>query len=270
MENYINQAVDIPKMVNDKIPVNFNTMLDDSERNMSNWVGMFYKIASLVFILGVAYALLNPLWNDGLESGSDLVAQLLTMAIWFIAMFPLSQIIRSAGDSLGSSDSGHVKYIFRDLVLANIKMVGHFLALGALITAFCMVLSWILDMTVGGDIGSWLDSVTWMYELPMAVTADFATWVGFDGVSELINGFFGDVPGISSSAGEGWNIPVADPTKIDAHSYNGLIACFWAFAKVVAVLAQLYVSMAIYRFLFGLGSAFMNWFKSPYIPTRSV
>ena len=261
MENYINQAVDIPKMVNDKIPVNFNTMLDDSERNMSNWVGMFYKIASLVFILGVAYALLNPLWNDGLESGSDLVAQLLTMAIWFIAMFPLSQIIRSAGDSLGSSDSGHVKYIFRDLVLANIKMVGHFLALGALITAFCMVLSWILDMTVGGDIGSWLDSVTWMYELPMAVTADFATWVGFDEVAHLINGFFG------GETGYGWNIP---SEAGEARSWHGLFACFLAFAKVVAVLAQLYVSMAIYRFLFGLASSFMNWFKSPYIPTRSV
>ena len=52
MENYINQVVDLPKMVNDKIPVNINSMLDDSERNMSKWVGMFYKLASLLFIAG--------------------------------------------------------------------------------------------------------------------------------------------------------------------------------------------------------------------------
>ena len=257
MENYINQVVDLPKMVNDKIPVNINSMLDDSERNMSKWVGMFYKLASLLFIAGALYNLLSPLWGDrSLPDGKDLIAMFIGLLIWLYAAFPMSQIIRSAGDSLESSDSGIIKFIFKDLVLANIRLVGQILALSALFTAICMSLSWVLDMTIAGSVDGSMDSVYWMFELPMAVTADFAMWVGFDGVAEMINTNWG-----------GWTLGAESG---EAHSWSGLIACCWAFAGVVLALAQLYVSMAIYTFLFALGTSFMNWFKNPYLPTKSM
>ena len=257
MENYINQVVDLPKMVNDKIPVNINSMLDNSEKDMAKWVGMFYKLASLIFIAGALYNLLSPFWGDGsLPKGADLIAMFIGLLIWLYAAFPMSQIIRSAGDSLESSDSGIVKFVFRDLVLANIRLVGQLIALSALFTAICMSLSWLLDMTIAGSIEGSIDSVYWMFELPMAITADFATWVGFDGVAGVIN-----------TDWAGWTLGAESG---EAHSWHGLIACAWAFAGVVLALAQLYVSMAIYTFLFGLGTSFMNWFKNPYLPTKSM
>ena len=149
-----------------------------------------------------------------------------------------------------------MKFVFRDLVLANIRLVGQLIALSALFTAICMSLSWLLDMTIAGSIEGSTDSVSWMFELPMAITADFATWVGFDGVAGVIN-----------TDWAGWTLGAESG---EAHSWHGLIACAWAFAGVVLALAQLYVSMAIYTFLFGLGTSFMNWFKNPYLPTKSM
>ena len=302
MENYINQVVDLPKMVNDKIPVNINSMLDDSERNMSKWVGMFYKLASLLFIAGALYNLLSPLWGDrSLPDGKDLIAMFIGLLIWLYAAFPMSQIIRSAGDSLESSDSGIIKFIFKDLVLANIRLVGQILALSALFTAICMSLSWVLDMTIAGSVDGSMDSVYWMFELPMAVTADFAMWV--DKLERLLSEKGIKKTSISAVGGPclatglanrvhssvviankdilvakkiaemintnwgGWTLGAESG---EAHSWSGLIACCWAFAGVVLALAQLYVSMAIYTFLFALGTSFMNWFKNPYLPTKSI
>jgi hypothetical protein len=48
------------------------------------------------------------------------------------AAFPISQVIRAAGDSLAESKSGTIDFIFKDLALANIKVLGHVAAIVAL------------------------------------------------------------------------------------------------------------------------------------------
>ena len=41
MENLINEIIDAPKMVSDKIPGNITSMVQGSDGNISKWVGMF-------------------------------------------------------------------------------------------------------------------------------------------------------------------------------------------------------------------------------------
>ena len=262
MENLINQIVDAPKMVSDKIPGNITSMVQGSDRNVSKWVGMFYRIAATLFILGALYNLASPLWGDAPlpSDGKVLVVMFVVLLTWMYAAFPMSDVIRSAGDSLGSSDSGIVKFIFGDLVLANIKMVGHLMAIVAFFSACLMTFGWLIDAPILGifsmmDGGAVSENISWMFDLPMVATADFANWVGFEGVAGVIQNW-SDLQ-FTYEAGE-------------AQSWAGLIQCCWAFAGVVLVLAQLYVSLAIYSFLFGLASSFMNWFKNPYLPTKSV
>ena len=71
----------------------------------------------------------------------DILANFLSMLIWVYAAFPISQVIRSAGDSLASSKSGTIDFIFRDLAIANIKIFGYVAALVALFGAFAITLS---------------------------------------------------------------------------------------------------------------------------------
>ena len=124
MENLINQIIDAPKMVSDKIPGNITSMVQGSDSNISKWVGMFYRVAATLFILGALYNLASPLWGDAsLPSGMDLLVMFIVLLTWMYAAFPMSDVIRSAGESLASSDSGIVKFVFGDLVIANIKIL---------------------------------------------------------------------------------------------------------------------------------------------------
>ena len=60
MENLINEIIDAPKMVSDKIPGNITSMVQGSDGNISKWVGMFYRVAATLFILGALYNLASP------------------------------------------------------------------------------------------------------------------------------------------------------------------------------------------------------------------
>ena len=258
MENYINQVLDIPKTVGNMLPGNnFNSMVEEAEGNINKWTGLIYKIAATIFILGAIYNVLDPFWNDGLGDGKDMIGVILSSLIWLYAAFPMSQVIRSAGAKLEGSDSSIVEYIFKDLVNTNIKLVGQLLALSALFAAFALTIGWVADlpmdvMGIAGDV----PVIRWMFELPLIATMDFANWIGFE---EVAMSLFGEW--------ETWKF--ADPSG-DALSWEGFIGVCWAYAGVVLILVRLYISVAIYSFFFGLASTFMNWFKNPYFPTKSV
>ena len=60
MENLINEIIDAPKMVSDKIPGNITSMVQGSDGNISKWVGMFYRVVTTLPILGALYNLASP------------------------------------------------------------------------------------------------------------------------------------------------------------------------------------------------------------------
>jgi hypothetical protein len=259
MENYINQVLDIPKTVGNMLPGNnFNSVVDNAEGNINKWTGLIYKGAATIFILGAIYNVMNPFWNDGLGSGKEMVAVILSSLVWLYAAFPMSQVIRSAGEKLESSSSSIVEYVFKDLVVTNIKLVGQLLALSALFGAFALTISWVADlptmdtMGIAGDV----PVIRWMFELPLIATMDFANWIGFEQVAMSLFGEW-----------ETWQF--AGYTG-EALSWEGFIGVCWAFAGVVLILVRLYISVAIYSFFFNLVAAFMRWFKNPYFPTKSI
>ena len=89
MENLINQIVDAPKMVSDKIPGNITSMVQGSDRNVSKWVGMFYRVAATLFILGALYNLASPLWADASlpSDGKILVVMFIVLLTWMLLHF---------------------------------------------------------------------------------------------------------------------------------------------------------------------------------------
>ena len=111
MEKILNRLLDLPQVVNSKLPGNtFNSWVQDSESNIPSWVGKFYTVSALVVLLTSLVVILSPLWNGGMGEKMDIVANILSMLIWVYAAFPISQVIRSAGDSLAESKSGTIYF----------------------------------------------------------------------------------------------------------------------------------------------------------------
>lgn len=258
MEKILNQVLDLPQMINSKLPMNtFNSWANDSEGNIASWVGKFYTVSALVVLIGSLITVLSPVWSGGMGEGLDIIGNLLTMVIWAYAAFPIAQVIRSTGDSLSESKSGIINFVFKDLAIANIKLLGHVAALVALFGALAMTLAWVTTLSISGDFATdWIANIDYAYGLPMAA------------VGELTNGLVGleFVGNILANDWTNW-----DPTMAAgaAWSWEGLMSVAWEYVGVVVVLAKLYVVLAFYHFFYGLLSSFVSWVKSPYLPFKS-
>tara|TARA_B110000902_G_scaffold231939_1_gene274579 strand:- start:516 stop:1292 length:777 start_codon:yes stop_codon:yes gene_type:complete len=257
MEKFLNMLFDLPQMINSKLPGNtFNSWVQESEGNIPDWVGKFYKVSALVVLLTSLVVILSPIWSGGMGEGLDILANVLSILIWVYAAFPISQVIRSAGDGLASSKSGIVDFIFKDLAIANIKVLGHVAAIVALFSAFAMTLSWVTSMNVSGDFGTeWIANIDYAYGLPMAATAELAKLLNLE--------FIGNILAIDWT---NW-----DPTMAagSAWSLGGFMSVIWEYVGVAVVLAKLYVVLAIYKFFYSIITSFVNWIKSPYLPFKS-
>ncbi|MBT3587664.1 MAG: hypothetical protein HN507_03330, partial [Flavobacteriaceae bacterium] len=136
MKKNVKKFFDLPKTINSKLPMNnFNSVVEGSEDNVAKWVGTFYTVAALVILISSLLYVLSPIWSGGMGEGTGMLGTVISMLIWVYAAFPIAQVIRSTGDSLAGSKSGIVDFVFRDLAVANIKLLGYVTALVALFGA---------------------------------------------------------------------------------------------------------------------------------------
>ena len=175
MEKLLNLLLDLPKTVNEKLPMNsFNKMMDDSEGSMKNWTGTAFKVGALVLLIVTLISVVNA-GMDSFQGASGLgqVSAILCLLIMIYAAFPIAQVVRSAGDSLSSSKSNSVDFIFKDFITTNIKVLGHVTALVALFGAICSTIGWLLNsngMTMNVDL---YGGAAYAYALPIDATATF-------------------------------------------------------------------------------------------------
>ena len=257
MNKILNQVLDFPSMINSKLPMNnFNSMVDDSENNVAKWTGMAYNVSALLVLLTSLLAILSPIWSGGMGEGLGVIGNVIAMLIWAYAAFPIAQMVRATGDGLADSKSGIVSFIFRDLALANIKLVGKIAALSAFFGALCMTLSWATSINVsGGFMMDWIDNIAYFTSLPMAAVAVLANTMGLGFVSNILaNDWANWDP--TMAAGAAW-------------SPNGFVALLWEYVGVLVILAKMFVNLAIYSFFYGIISSLVRWIQSPYIPIKT-
>ncbi|MEY3084570.1 MAG: hypothetical protein RL037_750 [Bacteroidota bacterium] len=260
MENLIKQVCGVPKMAEDILQVNtINSTLNNVEANPGKWVGLSYQVASIIFLLCAVYNFIDPFINEGLEGldGKAKTGLILASVIWLYAAFPMTQVIRNTGESLSSSSNNSILvFIFKDFILANIRMVGQLMAISALFLAVTVLIHRGADIKMD-YVNSSLDYsiVEWIYSIPLTAASDFAYFFGFENLSEtMLNGM------------KTWKI------SHDGHflSMSGLVEIGYAFCSVLLVLLNMYISIAIYSGLYGLGATFLNFIKNPYWPVKSV
>ena len=250
--------IDFPKLVNDKLPMNcWNSCMDDSEGNLAKWAGEVFRVGAFVTLAYSLCATVSILWTGGMGEGAqEMVGSLLGMLLFAYAAFPIAQVVRSAGESVGSSKSDTVTLIFHDIPVATIKALGHILALvalfGALAAGVSAVTNGWLDMS-GAANTDWTTNFDYWYSVPTDAMTTLMGLLGLEFVGGLITDFMS------------WS----GYTTTESGYLGGLIGAAWQFVNVAIILAQLYLTLAFYKFFWGILSTFFNFIKNPYLPFRN-
>jgi hypothetical protein len=88
MEKIINQILDLPQMLNQKLPKNcFNEMMDNSEGSVSDWTGKIFKVGALVVLVGMVMSVVNGGMDavNGADGTGKVAAGLCTLILIYAA-----------------------------------------------------------------------------------------------------------------------------------------------------------------------------------------
>ena len=256
MDKIINQILDLPNMVNQKLPKNnFNAIMEGSEGSIASWAGTIFRVGALVVLVGMLVSVVTGGMDAlGAAEGLGKASAGLCTLVLIYAAFPIAQVVRSAGDSLAASKSGIVDFFFKDVIVAHIKALGHITALAALFGAICATIGWALG-SGGMSISAGLtDGFAYSYALPVDAMAAFMSMLGLDFVGGFIGDFFA------------WDVTGSEAT---GYNLDGALAVGWQYVQVAIVLAQLYVALAFYSFFYGILSSLFNWIKNPSLPIKT-
>jgi len=261
MNKIFSQILDFPQKVNQKF---FNAKLNsvvgdfDSQSGVRSYVKIIYQIAALVVLFAIEYAIITSALDYFQNSDTSALGKagsVLTFILLAYSAFPIANVIRSRGDSLGGAHNGMVEFVFKDFVLTNIKIVGEVIAITGLFVAFVSTLSFLFDTSLlnssGGD--GMLDSISPLYALPGAAIAELTSMVHLNYISDQLSAFATYKLDTVQNLGNGWNL-----------GNLGMVAN--SYINVIIGLAVLYVNLAIYRFLYNIIAALVNFIPRLAIP----
>ncbi len=263
MKEIFSKILDFPQLVNQKVmDAKLNSVVNDfdSQNGIRSYVKTIYQVAALVFLLGMEYGVLKAvlgLFGDAEVSMIGKVGSLLTLLLMAYSAFPMAQVIRSRGESLGGAHNGMVEFVFKDFVVTNIRIFGEVAAIGALFVAFNATLSFVFGTDLSTDAGDSMVSVmSGLYSYPMTAAASLIAAIPFFDLSmitDALHSFSGYALDSAQNASGGWSI---ENLGMVCNSY----------INVIIGLAALYVNLAIYNFLYTIVAALVNFVPRLAIP----
>ncbi len=263
MKQIFHQILDFPQMVNQKVlNAKLNAAVDsfDSKDGIRCYVKTIYQIAALVFLLGMEYGIVNAaidyLQNPEVN-GIGMIGSILTFVLLAYSAFPIAQVIRSRGESLGESHNGMVEFVFKDFVTTNIRIIGEVTAIAGLIFALNLTLSFVLDADLLSSFSNYsiLSNISGLYSLPMNTISELMSTFHMDGFASILHSFTDFKMNSTQTFGGDfiWDA-------------NDLMIVAGAYINVLVGLAVLYVNLAIYNFLYSIVSALVNYIPRLAIP----
>lgn len=259
----MNQILDFPQLVNQKI---FNAKLNslvtnfDSTDGVRHYVKTIYQWASLLFLIAMEYHIIlaaKDYYGAADVSAMGKVGSVLSFLVLAYSAFPIANIIRSRGESLGESHAGMVSFVFKDFVMTNIRIFGEVMAVIGLSLALNATLSFVFDTNLFTSYmdNSVMSSFTDLYSFPINTATSLMSMLHADFMSNAVNALMGmrfDSDVIYGSDFV-WN-----PRDL------GMVAN--SYFNVLLGLVILYVNLAIYTYLYAIVSAVVNFIPKLAIP----
>lgn len=262
MKKIFQLIIDFPQMVNQKVlNAKLNAVVNqfDSQDGVRFHTKSIYQILAVVVFITMELAVINgaiTYFSDASHSGLAKAGSIFTTILLLYAAFPIAQIIRSRGESLGGAHNGIVTFIFKDFVTTNIKILGEVAAVGGFIGASCFTLSFLFDanlFTITNTAS--LSALAGLATLPMEGLTNLFLALKLEYLTSVLSSFssFNLASTQSFTSDMLWN-------------YNDLFLVAGSFINVLVGLAFLYVNLAIYQFLYTIVANFIKWIQSPSIP----
>jgi len=262
MDAKIQQLLSLPSMVNGMIKTNsVNNAVDafDSNGGVRHYTSLLYRWAAFIGWVAMEFTILKAAYGyffGGTASGLALFGSVVTTLLLVASAFPIAQLIRSRGESLGTGHQGMTSFIFGDFIKTNIRLLGEVAAITALFAAFNQTVSFLLDNSLFSATSSGaLDSLNAVSSIPMNLVKKVMGMFHIDLVTNSLN--------------------AASSFRMDSSgTYDGdfvwntqdLIGVINSYVNVIISLAFVYVSLAIYGFLYKMATTLLNWISSPSIP----
>ncbi len=263
MKKIFHQIVDFPHVINQKV---FNAKLNsevesfDSQNGVRCYTKTIYQIVSAIVFICLEIAIIKGAINyfqDPTTSALAKIGSVITTLLFIYSVFPITQVIKSRGESLGGSHNGMVSFIFKDFVTTNIKIVGETAAIVGFVSVLAMLISYLFDnsLFMYTSDNNIMGSLASLYTLPMEAMSTLFSALKLDYLSGILNNITSfKMAGSTSFNGDFvWNI-------------NDLLTIGGSFINVLVGLAILYVNLAIYYFFYTMLSNFFNWIQSPSLP----
>lgn len=262
MNKIYSYILDFPGMVNQKIfsgRLNAEVEQFDTPQGFKSYVKCLYQWLSLLVFLSLEWRIIH-LTVDYFQSDASGMAKAfsaITALIMLYMPIPVAQIVRSRGESLGSSESGMVNFLFRDFVTTNIRIVGETAAVIGLCAVGCTVLGFVTDQSLfcAAKGSSLINTFAWTASLPMQGLDALLSTLRLDSLSEMLNTLMS------------WRM--ADAVEFDGdmkwNAYH-LAKVAGAFVNVLLGLAMMYINLAIYGYLYGLVESLTAWIANPSLP----
>jgi len=271
IKNYLDQVLDLPKMASDKLPFNhWNSCMNDSEKSIGSWINTLLKVGALAIILAGLWSIVKGFeevgdkFSDGVEVG---IGFIVGAAFWAYALIPISNVVRDLGAEIASSTGNMLQFVVKDLPLALIRAAGYIAALLALFSAVAMTVQWLTALELGGaevygmiagalnGFGAFLMLGFVALDALIAAVTDEAMIIPLlEDMFEFDNGFF----------------VLIDPADVDWFDFDQLGQVIGAYIKVISILIFLFVNIILYKWVYSLGSTFVKWISSPYLPFKQL
>lgn len=239
-----------------------NTPVDqfDSSTGVRHYTVRIFQVLSLVLlavmIYNCTYAFLQYFKAE--HTGMEKAGSFLSFLVCLYAAFPLANLIRSRGESLGGSHNGMVSFLFQDAAKAGIRLIGELSATVLLFHSFCLLLAFVFRSSV-------FECTDTTYALA--------------GVASTIGGLLATVGGWASTglAYIGIHVDFSTLISVNSVSYTTTTAAgawteagFMEFVKglisVLLTLVSMYVVLAFYSFCINLAATFLKWVSNPTLP----
>lgn len=125
-KKYLNQLLDLPQMVNDKLKVScWNSMVENSESTIPNWINTFFKLAALVLLLVAFWGGVNYLADT--QNGAPVYDMENPMTYEeYVPMEKdsLGKVVEGTGDYVDfqmKDEDGNLQYYQKELVEASVS-----------------------------------------------------------------------------------------------------------------------------------------------------
>ena len=263
MNSFVDQLLGYTNMANQmlKVPM-VNTPVDqfDSSTGVRHYLVRIFQILSIVLLVVMIYACTKGFMDyvKGSHSGLETAGSVLTYLVCLYACFPLSQLIRTRGESLGGAHNGMMTLLFNDLAKTGIRLIGELSAVVLLFQTFCLVMAFAFKSSLFIH----LDTTDALAGLGQMVAQLMAA------VSGLIQSVLG-IGGMQVNIGSMMTMQSASASGVTAAgewTQDGFLVVLNSLVNVLTALITLYVVLAVYHFVYSLVCTFLKWVSSPSIP----